>query len=52
MNSELALLDDDVAKDDKFIHVIAQTVVESGLEGALEVLLKEMALPLGVGLTF
>lgn len=51
MNSELALLDDDVARENKLKHGIAQTLVESGIDLALDLSFKEMAGPMGMALT-
>ena len=51
MNEELAFLDDEVPKEDKFKHGIAKTAVEAGLDFALELALKDMAGPMGIALT-
>ena len=51
MNEELALLDDEVPKADKFKHGIILTAMEYGLDFAIEHVFKEMAGPMGVALT-
>ena len=51
MNEELTLLDDEIPGENKFKHGIAKTIVESGLDFALEFALKDMSGPMGIALT-
>lgn len=51
MNEELTLLDDEIPGENKFKHGIAKTMVESGLDFALEFALKDMSGPMGIALT-
>ncbi|MCX7091618.1 MAG: hypothetical protein NTU48_09235 [Legionellales bacterium] len=52
MNEELTLLDDEISGENKFKHGIAKTIVESGLDFALEFALKDMSGPMGHNLAF
>ena len=47
----MTLLDDEIPGENKFKHGIAKTMVESGLDFALEFALKDMSGPMGIALT-